>query len=199
MIDRARANETAIPPAVSGAPAKPRPRRRWHTPRCDPKMATTRTLGTVAGIPGSRRRHSDAFRHQHPQRLGSVSGQSASNAAPGRAYSNHPARSSVPLTKPEPRTQTTLCTRITTPSLFTETPCHDGFTSTRATQSHTAAARSAAGISDASDEPCLFTDHARAGGRLGRQQSHRARAREVARREGGSDTGTESNPLLGPR
>ena len=88
---------------------------------------------------------------------------------------------------------------ITTPSLFTETPCHDGFTSTRATQSHTAAARSAAGISDASNEPCLFTDHARAGGRLGRQQSHRARAREVARREGGSDTGTESNPLLGPR
>ena len=95
-----------------GRPAKPRPRRRWHTPRCDPKMATTRTLGTVAGIPGSRRRHRDAFRHQHPQRLGSLSGQSASNATPGRAYSDHPARSSVPLTKPEPRTQTTLCTRI---------------------------------------------------------------------------------------
>ena len=88
---------------------------------------------------------------------------------------------------------------FTTPSLFTETPCHDGFTSTRATQSHTAAARSASGISDPSNEPCLFTDHARAGGRFGRQQSHRARAREVARREGGSDTGTESNPLLGPR
>ena len=88
---------------------------------------------------------------------------------------------------------------FTTPSLFTEIPSHDGFTGTRTTQSHTAAARSASGISDPSNEPCLFTDHARAGGRLGRQQSHRARAREVARREGGSDTGTESNPLLGPR
>ena len=88
---------------------------------------------------------------------------------------------------------------ITTPSLFTETPCHDGFTSTRATQSHTAAARSASGISDPSNEPCLFTDNAGTGRRLGRQQSHRARAREVARREGGPDTGAESNPLFGPR
>ena len=86
---------------------------------------------------------------------------------------------------------------LTTPSLFTETRFHDGFT--RTTQSHTAAARSAASISDPSNEPCLFTDHARASGRVGRQQSHRARAREVARCEGGSDTGTESNPLLGPR
>ena len=88
---------------------------------------------------------------------------------------------------------------FTTPSLFTEILPHDGFTRTRTTQSHTAAARSTAGISDTSNEPCLFTDNARAGGRPGRQQSHRARAREVARREGGSDTGTESNPLLGPR
>lgn len=97
--------------------------------------------------------------------------------------------------KPEQRS----APEFITPSLFTETLPHDGLTSTRTTQSHTAAARSAAGISDPSNEPCLFTDHARAGGRLGRQQSHRARAREVARREGGSDTGAESNPLLGPR
>ena len=88
---------------------------------------------------------------------------------------------------------------FTTPSLFTEILPHDGLTRTRTTQSHSAAARSASGISDPSNEPCLFTDYARTGGRLGRQQSHRARAREAARLEGGSDTGTESNPLLGPR
>ena len=78
-----------------------------------------------------------------------------------------------------------------TPSLFTEILPHDGFTRTRATQSHAAAARSASSISNPSDEPCLFTHDARTGGRFGREQSHRARAREVARREGGPDTGAE--------
>ena len=108
------------------------------------------------------------------------------------------ARPSHPLNQNREREQRSAPEFIT-PSLFTEILPHDGPTRTRTTQSHTAAARSASGISDASNEPCLFTDNARAGGRLGRQQSHRARAREVARLEGGSDTGTESNPILGSR
>lgn len=108
------------------------------------------------------------------------------------------AQPSHPLNQKQEREQRSA-PGFVTPSLFTEILPHDGLTRTRTTQSHTAAARSASGISDPSNEPCLFTDNAGTGRRLGRQQSHRARAREVARREGGPDTGAESNPLLGSR
>lgn len=84
----------------------------------------------------------------------------------------------------------------THPSLFSENLPHAGQTSTRTTQPHAASARSASGLSNASDEPCLFPDDARAGRRPGRQQSHRARAREAARVEGSSDAGAEPHPFL---